>query len=181
MTPGSIRVEELKKVYDKAWLRYDTLLGQYRTRRAERLRVLERQLDVELDVEFKEPLAHALAEKLTAKKAWDEIMDAVALATALATSREIPLGTLVEEWASPNKYNFRGEKRATGRQGILEVIIPTSEHPDNTSYRAPVGAVVVRILKKDGTPSKKYASRQWSIENEWRPCVTQPVAEATRW
>jgi hypothetical protein len=176
MTTGSVSVEELEQVYDRAWRRHDALQVQHRDRRAKLLRAFERQLDAELDVEFKEPLAQALAEKLATKKAWEEVRNAALLSAALATPREILLGTRVEEWLSP-KYCPRDPKKPTGRQGVLEVVISTSEHPDNSSYRAPVGTVVVRILKKDGTPSKKYVYRQWSIENEWRPCATQPAAE----
>jgi hypothetical protein len=117
----------------------------------------------ELDVEFKEPLAQALEKKLTAKKVWEEARDAAALSATLATPREIPLGTRVEEWSAPKGWGYSREKKSTGRRGVLEVITATSEHPDNVpSYRrASVGDVVVRILKKDGTPSKKYVKGAW--------------------
>lgn len=120
---------------------------------------------------FGDRLAVAEAE-LTAAKALSE--EAIEKA-ALAEEREIPAGTLMEEWKIPRHTYGRGPAVLTGRKGILEIITRDSVHPGNISgwSRPAVGQIVVRIIRKDGSPGMSYV-HGYETKN-WRPAAAPPA------
>lgn len=72
-----------------------------------------------------------------------------------------PVGTKLVEWAHPyRRYGgpSREPRARTGRVGVVEAITRQSEHPSNLAdySRAIVGSFVIRLQKKDGSPSKQY-------------------------
>lgn len=100
------------------------------------------------------------------------------------TVHPYPLGTRMVEWKYwTHHYHNRPENRAlTGRVGILEVITSTSEHPANKTYGlANRGDLVIRILKKDGTPSKMYEQVRRHCAYHWVPEGTDLLQEDLSW
>ena len=101
------------------------------------------------------------------------------------TVHPYPLGTRMVEWDYPRRL-YRAptvqDRILTGRVGVLEVITAKSEHPANKTYNlAARGELVIRILKKDGTPSKTYerVSRTWSLQ--WIPEGADLLQENLSW
>lgn len=93
------------------------------------------------------------------------------LASQLAQSAHdapYPLGTRMIETKTPS-FSIRGKSVPTGRVGIVEPVTKDTIHPDNLgSYtRADIGSYIVRILKKDGTPSKNYVRFTKNYANKW--------------
>jgi len=91
-------------------------------------------------------------------------------------------GTRMVEWECPRWSNFKPEdRRLTSRVGILEVITSTSEHPANkTNGLANRGDLVIRVLKKDGTPSKAYELVNRG-QYRWVPEGTDLLQEDLSW
>ena len=104
--------------------------------------------------------------------------EAAAIAYGHARLAELHQG-LWERWEHPGKgwgYIISAPKRvvATGR---LEVWTSASVYPENTSSRPNAGAVVMRIMKKDGKPSTKVANPfnlSEQISSGWKP-AKEPV------
>jgi len=72
-----------------------------------------------------------------------------------ATKLPHPEGAVLCEWASPWRYGNIGQKemKPTGRKAILQIYRPGDLLPGNVRYCGPVpGRIVLRFLKKDGTP-----------------------------
>lgn len=76
----------------------------------------------------------------------------------------LPVGTVIVKWERPRYTYGRGPLKLTDQVGMVEVWSPDSVYPENKSrYSRPhAGDIVVRLLKKDGTPSKNFESA-----NEW--------------
>lgn len=69
------------------------------------------------------------------------------------------------------------EWRDTGKRGIVEVFTRDSVMPLGTSqYSKPsIGAIVLRLLKKDGTPSSRIETTTWGgTFHGWLPEGTLP-------
>lgn len=130
--------------------------------------------------EYDDRIRIARMVRLEAKTARDTA--AVALAAG-ASGRAVPVGARVEEWRKKEVGGWRKEWTnqlvATGRRGIVEVFTPQSEYPDNRgAWRRPrIGDFVIRLLKKDGSPSKDVISlhdtdclprNQYGACEEWR-------------
>jgi len=56
----------------------------------------------------------------------------------------------------PDGVNTGASLIATGRLGVYEIISSESQHPDSIAFPADIGTHVIRILKKDRTPSKNH-------------------------
>lgn len=95
------------------------------------------------------------------------------------------LGTRMVEWSYPRRLYSQAtvqNRVLTGRVGVLEIITNKSEHPANKTYGlAERGELVIRILKKDGTPSKVYErlNRRWNLQ--WVPEGTDLLQEDLSW
>ena len=116
-----------------------------------------------------------------AKAAWDAALEAKSAAGAGAP---VPIGTKLFQWAEPNSYRRSVPKKLTGLVGVVEVWTRTSQSPDGTrNYSLPnPGDFIIRILKKDGTPGKKFIryhehSKSWGTWSEtWLPEGVEPRA-----
>jgi hypothetical protein len=82
-----------------------------------------------------------------------------------------PVGTKVYEWIRLEWPNHDQPKKLSGRVGLIEVWTRDSKKPDSVGLGPYVGRVVVRFLKKDGTPSLKYEEREIS---KWLPEGVKP-------
>lgn len=82
----------------------------------------------------------------------------------------LPAGTLLREWVT----NERSALILSGAYGALETIDAQSEHPANipARSRSAVGELVMRKLKKDGTPGKSYLQLRRGERHPgfWVPC-----------
>lgn len=123
-------------------------------------------LQEEVHAEYRDRMNAAHEECVAARAE----LDAAKLADA---KPKWPVGTVVCAW----KQRTEGwMQRPTGEwkviaKGVMEIITAESEHPDslNKYSRASIGDVVVRLLKKDGTPGKKYESLTGWKAKHWLP------------
>lgn len=138
----------------------------------------ERKLRDELDAKYKKPLAELKAAEATAQAALDAAL------VAVAGARELPKGTLYE-WRRKESRPWARDYalRPTGRRGVLEVVTRGSAFPSNQgSWRRPaVGTVIVRLLKKDGSPSlmwETWHENPVSHQANWLPAGVKPEGAA---
>ena len=96
-----------------------------------------------------------------------------------------PKGTKFFVWEMP-RYSIRSQRILNkDKAGVIEVVTRDTVHPDNkAAYRcARVGDYIIRELKKDGTPSKKYErinlghDGKWHLPWDWYPEGVNPNAE----
>ena len=103
------------------------------------------------------------------------LAEADRVALAAATSPH-PVGTKLIEWTnwSNGSYPLRTKEfRKTGKTGIIEIWSPGSARPDRMTYGFPaVGRWIVRLLKADGTPSKRFLTL--SALSTWLPEGEEP-------
>lgn len=113
-------------------------------------------------------------EKLQVRQAAHE---AAQIELGKAATGGLPTGILVE-WKPPEvRYSsVRWPPQATGRRAVVEVWSKTSQ--GRGSYGLPsVGDVVLRVLKKDGTPSVDFVKNPQShIGRTWFPEGVTPKA-----
>lgn len=96
----------------------------------------------------------------------------------------VPIGGKVVEW----KSKFRmcaGDYIPTGVTGVVELCTHDSKFGSNvSSYSHPsIGKLFIRILKKDGTPSLKFASGfalDGSLPYRWHPEGVDPNIERNK-
>ena len=79
-----------------------------------------------------------------------------------------PVGTTLVEWASGPGWSRT--RRISGRTGLMEIATPNMPHPSNQSWLPGPGAVIVRILKKDGKPSLQFDRNTYN----WYPEGVDP-------
>ncbi len=99
------------------------------------------------------------------------------VALANATS-PWPVGTGVAEWTMWGSGRFGrrlDDWTLTGRVGIIEIWKPDSVRPDTMSQHSlpTVGCCIIRLLKADGTTSKKFVVLGDGMGN-WRPEGQKP-------
>lgn len=88
-----------------------------------------------------------------------------------------PEGTVMVESKTHCGLGFRkGLRVETGRTGLIEIFRPSSVVPANMTYSLPpVGAVCIRLLKKDGTPGKSIFKIDGWKSYDWEPKVEVPA------
>lgn len=106
-----------------------------------------------------------------------EILD---LEDKAATEREVPypLGTMLFLWeykstwiCGQRQYEYKKAKQS----GVLELITSKTQHPGNLTYKAHIGALIVRSQKKDGSNGKSYVIyREQPRHQVWRPEGVDP-------
>jgi hypothetical protein len=141
---------------------------------------LKKRLQEQLDGIFGEPIRTAKEAHAIAKTAWQSEYDRIALESAKPS---YPVGTKVQKWISSN-YDRKTWIRSKEDIGMVEIITPESKHPATKTYgKARIGEVVVRKLKKDGTPSQNYinVSGGWiGGWDRWRPIDVDYNAEVNK-
>lgn len=140
---ANLKVHELTIARDK---KQDAFLRYERTRIA-----------MAIEIEFGASLRAALEARRIARDAHDSAIEADALS---GKGSKYPVGTQMEEWGTRSMGYRRTPPPAvrTGVRGIIEAITRESVHPANSAAysRAHVGSFVIRLLKKNGTPSQRY-------------------------
>lgn len=87
----------------------------------------------------------------------------------------LPPGTRVQRWESKYGYGSKPNKLIPVEQGVVEVWTRESPRPDGIRHSIPpIGQLVVRLFKADGTPSKKFAQRRGWGQGEWFPLDVDP-------
>lgn len=172
---SAMTADELATAHGRAEMK---LRGLRTSRQAELERVTEyrtadlrRQLDaVKAEVaasvadQYDGPIAAAAVDVIDAKAA----LDAARIAEANADTGWYPVGTPVVEWRPPRHYEATRAYSKLGR-GVVEVWGEKSLHPANMAeFRLPrPGAVVVRQLKRDGTPSTRWVALTSYTKSVW--------------
>jgi hypothetical protein len=166
-------VDKLKAACEVANQRHLNLKYKFETE--------ERDLRVEAHDKINEQLQEKYGKRLeaAATKAQEaRIAYEDARVNAAATQAEIPLGTKMARWEhvrDPNKYH-EWIWQPTKQRGVVEVFTRESEHNAGRRWSTPdIGEVVIRVLRKNGTPSKEVVrfhgygaqrSHEWVREGE---------------
>lgn len=151
--------EKLKELQAAHWA-VDEELSELNRDRRERERQLQREIEATLITEFNEAILSLKAKVAEAKKAFDEERSRLAKEKP---GHPYPLGTVMCEWEYESKWSRKMAK--TGKEGIFEIVTNETQFPKNIEYRKEIGSYIVRILKKDGTPSLRIDTG-WSW---WKP------------
>ena len=92
---------------------------------------------------------------------WLQARDAADKATVEAVTADtgwFPAGTKVK-YVPDRRFSFRVDKM-DGQLGVIEVWTKESRYPDNMRWGMPhPGDIVIRFLKKDGSPSLKFVRK----------------------
>lgn len=148
--------------------KFNTLVYQRRDADANATRAAARIINMELERIYGPTTRYLSAELSGAQERLTKAQDAAAQAGEGAPA---PLGTVYYFWDTVREYDSVKRvsvyvRRITDKRAVLESIRPDSQHAENADWRnhAKVGQYVLRLRKKDGTPSKKYVM----VTSEWR-------------
>jgi hypothetical protein len=167
-------LDELKQITTET----RKILDAVESRRYERKTALETELRKTLETEFGAELSATKQAYAEARNAEDSEYDRLRIESA---KLPFPIGTLVVQWEHIPTWQQRSngpKMRKTETKGQIEIILPDAVHPDNqASYsRVLIGTVVVRILKANGEPSKRYKAYRaydcWHTP-DWTPQDSQ--------
>jgi hypothetical protein len=108
-------------------------------------------------------------ESYEAKEAWEDAK----IEQAAQDEKALPVGTVLVEWKRSGYYGG-GPSKPTGRKGVVNIWTRQSDHPGNLRWGLPeVGDRYIRVLKKDGTPSRNFEKlSDWKAS--WLPEGTEP-------
>lgn len=134
---------------------YCEVEGHVKTLRADREEFINTQVELALS-RWNDANGNALQLAEDQLAEWRKKLTAEADRLRLAESASLlpyPEGTIVTEARMP-KHSFNGVLRPTGKRGVIQIFRAGDKYPTNLgAYSVPdVGDVVVRELKKDGTP-----------------------------
>jgi hypothetical protein len=117
---------------------------------------------------------------MEARKALQAEEDRITLEEAKGRA-PYPVGTKVYEWElqgdwNNNRHGYSREAHLTGRVGRVELVTRDVVILDTMTWSRPsVGTYIIRLLKKDGTPSKRFERRpDWT---RWLPEGVEPGKE----
>ncbi len=143
------------------------LLEMYRLAKRKREEwVEERRLVIEqqADILFGDVIDASRLALRDAEKAVEAEADAKA---RVATDGKYPAGTKLYEWS---RSQWGGPRQKTGRVGIYECVTLDSKFPASMEHRPHIGQWIVRVMKKDGTPS--LVTDRWATS--WCPEGKKP-------
>jgi hypothetical protein len=186
MTKIKDRTEELQEAAWAAARKRRDLESQRDGERRKAIQEFELKLDKEvIEPKFGEKIRQARTKEREAELALKVEQDRVALASV--SKAPWPIGTRFVEWErSFSRGPFQKRKKKHEEVAVLEVFTSQSAKPSNFSdYKKPlIGAYVLRVLKKDGTPSARYiqGSYSWSEPRtfsfgRWHPEGVDPNKE----
>lgn len=166
--PTEKEVEALSKEYEELFLALRDLEGKRRDEIRTRMAEFKEKVEKEVDAKYGKQLQEGSDKLQRAKDARDSAIEARALS---GEGLPYPIGTKLFEWKherwSTNSYV------KTGRTGVVEVCTRDTVHPDNMRWSRPrLGGWFIRVLKKDGTPSKQYETR---FLDRWQPEGKRPA------
>lgn len=160
-------ITQLRTKLQEAKTAFFAVESKYRERRY----ALELEVHRKLQAEMGEELAQARMNVSEAERAWKAEDDRLVIAAATPMHQE---GTILTEWTwnrSTNKW------LNTKNRAVMQVYRQGDEYA-GASYRCPmVGTIIIRPLKKDGTPGKKL--HQW--DNEVSPRFWVPEGIEPQW
>lgn len=162
-------LERCKAEYDEADFAEREILRNRRAEECEYMRVARETITKELEEKYGNELRELAAKRQAVQAAYDAAIVADTIANLM-----YPVGTKLIGWMKPNiRYRQRDAKYAQVAAGILEIVGPDTKFAENLEYRPGVGKVIVRLLKKDGTPSVKYDSYR-NGKHKWLPEGEKP-------
>lgn len=148
------------------WAEADRIHREAKRNREEWISVKVKDIHKQADKLFGENLS-ALATRVA--DLWRQVEDE-RISEAVSESEDI-IGKKVFDKGYESKFGQGREPR----YGIIEVCKHETQFAANTRWSRPdIGDVFVRILKADGTPSKKtdrYDSRDWKIVKDVEPTL----------
>lgn len=144
-----------RQLIDKKRSKMHALMEEYR-------KSIQPQLDAEFDADIV-----AVAQKSCELR---ELADADDIADAKA-KLPYPVGTILIGWSDKNSgWYSKTPNYQIVAKGIFEIVTADTEHPATTTYSRPsIGEYIVRLLKADGTPSKKYQRFSHYSSLKWLP------------
>jgi hypothetical protein len=148
-----------------------------RSIRDERERLITAEHDTttkRIIAEFEDRIATASEAQNTATTAYEDAR--VAYTLNRGWNACYPRGTKLFEWSFKQRgYSPNQKPQPTGKTAILEVFTRNSTTPGNMSpYSIPnLGDVVLRYLKKNGTPSLKVERWNDNMADSWRSTNTE--------
>ncbi len=168
----SDKLKKLQKAEQDASDAYATLRREHDAKEQRMLSVAKAEIRDTLDMEYAERLKELRLAEIAAKRARED----AAIEVANETSTYAP-GTKLIGWGyrRTGHYWSSGDPLEQLAQGVIEIVTRETVHPDNVSTytQAAVGQPVVRLLKKDGAPSKRYDTLEHG-KYKWRPEGQKP-------
>jgi hypothetical protein len=118
----------------------------------ELVRAAEKQISAEQGLVYDARIDALRTRAVAARSELNAALEELAVS---GTNAPMPIGTRLVQW------DYRGWNRVynkTGVIGVVEAVTRNTVHPDNkAAYQlAGIGSFIIRHLKKDGSPSKKY-------------------------
>jgi hypothetical protein len=135
---------------------------------------LEKELHATLQAEMGEELGLARKNAHEAELAWKLEDDRLCIEAAKPI---YPEGTILHEWTKNSRWNANpGTWIKTGERAVIQ-IFRRGDNFVGVNNVPLAGAVVIRYLKKDGTPSMRV--RQWAdfFEKCWCPEGVEPQTQ----
>jgi hypothetical protein len=168
------KLSQLQKAYELAREQVGKVESQANTYRYSRREDIER----EVNERFGAKLEEARRLRNAADTALEDEQDHLARE---AKDTPFPIGTKLVEWEHPPFGRHEWQK--AGRAGVFEVITRDSQHSAGLRWqRAELGAFVIRIIKKDETPSRNYIAFRDGFRFRWLPEGKSPKGEiGVRW
>lgn len=165
-------LEALQKDFSKKSRVYDEIMSRRRDRERELMTEVMAKLNDEFGAEVNAAdIAQKEAETLL-KAEVNRIRGIESLAML-----PHPLGTKLVEWKRP-RYSSIGKLSKTGKVAVLEIFKEGDLIPDNIRWsKPPVGMIVLRILKKNGTRSSRVEEWYDSCKYYWLPEGVGPEKE----
>ena len=143
-------------------------------RRYDRKSMLERKLHEKLYEEFGVELEDARREQAKAKKEYQEAVDMVSLERVRL---DYPEGTILVRWGTGrNPVDFKPIMIKSNDRVIIQVYRRGDVLPLGIRWGKPnVGEVILREIKKDGTPGKKVELWKTDMKKYWLPEGQEPT------
>lgn len=142
-------VAQARKTYREVIIRKE---DRYSELYEETKELNKKHLDI-LDAEFGEKLEAAEQAVFAAQKALD---DANIAEHSKAGYMGLPVGTRLVQWKKTGPPWYGPNWLQTGTVGVLEVFEHGSAKPRSKASAPSIGSFIVRHLKKDGSPSRKF-------------------------
>lgn len=146
------KLRELDKVRREAWEAKYQVEQEISALRQAREEAFRKELAAEVKMLFGDKLNAAAQTLSAAVKACEDEAERVAMT---GEHLQYPVGTKLFEWKTER---WGRVMRKTGKVGVTEIFTRESVVAGNVpSYRVPaIGKEIIRLLKKDGTPSSKF-------------------------
>lgn len=164
----------LQKAHWDAQRSHRELEREFDNKRDKLLDDFREKVDADLEAEYGARLAALRQAELDAERAVED--------ERIANAKPPhPVGTVMIGWSNKSGSWARESDWQPVAKGIIEIVTRETVHPANTEYsRASLGDVVVRLLKKDGTPSAKYQTLGGWRSHRWLPEGKTPPKDKKR-